>query len=81
MFIGADYRQKVLTFAPGPLMHGTSYHWRIDEVNELESDMPCTGSVWQFTTADFIASHNPAHWSTRIDWLAILSWVPSGPAL
>jgi len=68
-------------YEPGPLMYGTAYYWRIDDVNEAESDAPCCVSVWQFSTADFIASHSPAHRTTDIGWPAILSWVSSGPAL
>ena len=32
----------------------TTYYWRVDEVNDASAASPWTGSVWSFTTADFI---------------------------
>jgi len=40
-------------YAPGALAWGTSYYWRIDEVNSTNAASPWVGSVWTFTTADF----------------------------
>jgi len=34
------------------------YFWRVDEVNDIEADSPWKGSVWSFTTADFIVVDN-----------------------
>ena len=39
---------------PGQLEPGATYYWRIDEVNDLHPDSPWVGSVWCFTTADFL---------------------------
>jgi hypothetical protein len=39
---------------PGQLDSGATYYWRVDEVNDLHSDSPWVGSVWSFTTADFL---------------------------
>lgn len=47
-----DVNERV--FHPGPLAWNQTYYWRVDEVNELEAESPWTGSVWQFTTADFL---------------------------
>ncbi|MEK7995454.1 MAG: LamG-like jellyroll fold domain-containing protein, partial [Planctomycetota bacterium] len=43
--------QDVNTFDPGGLELGTTYFWRVDEVND-----PCIwpGNVWSFTTADHL---------------------------
>jgi len=35
-------------------MGGTTYHWRIDEVNNLNPNSPWKGGVWTFTTADYL---------------------------
>ncbi|UCG56469.1 MAG: leucine-rich repeat domain-containing protein [Phycisphaerales bacterium] len=43
--------QQATTYDPGPLEEGTTYYWRIDEVNDLHLDSPWTGAVWSFTTA------------------------------
>jgi hypothetical protein len=41
-------------YDPGPLMGGTNYYWRIDEVNNLNPNNPWKGGVWAFTTADYL---------------------------
>jgi len=33
---------------PDGLAHGTTYYWRIDEVNEAEPNSPWVGDVWSF---------------------------------
>jgi hypothetical protein len=47
-------RQAETSFAPAKLAWDTTYYWRIDEVNDLNPDSPWKGSVWSFTTADFL---------------------------
>jgi hypothetical protein len=47
-------RQSENTFSPQPLDWNTTYYWRVDEVNDLHPDSPWKGSVWSFTTADFL---------------------------
>ncbi|UCF15087.1 MAG: leucine-rich repeat domain-containing protein [Phycisphaerales bacterium] len=42
------------TYDPGVLEWNTTYYWRVDEINEPESWSPIVGSVWSFTTADFL---------------------------
>jgi hypothetical protein len=42
------------TYNPGKLAWATTYYWRVDEVNDLNPDSPWIGSLWSFTTADFI---------------------------
>ncbi|MGD8499566.1 MAG: carbohydrate binding domain-containing protein [Phycisphaerales bacterium] len=34
---------------PDGLVPGTTYYWRIDEVNDLNANSPWKGSVWSFT--------------------------------
>jgi len=46
-------RQDETSFLPTELAWNTTYYWRIDEVNDQNSDSPWKGSVWSFTTADF----------------------------
>jgi hypothetical protein len=41
------------TYEPGRLLLGTTYYWRIDEVNDVNPDGPWIGNVWSFTTSDF----------------------------
>jgi hypothetical protein len=51
LFLG---RQAGTTFDAGSLEWGKTYSWRVDEINPDEPDSPWQGSVWSFTTANFI---------------------------
>jgi hypothetical protein len=42
------------SFVPGTLEWNKVHFWRVDEINTSEPDSPWKGSVWSFTTADFI---------------------------
>ena len=44
---------------PDGLVQGTTYYWRIDEVNELNPESPWVGDVWSFTVPPKKA-YNPA---------------------
>jgi len=37
-----------------PLEWNKTYYWRIDEINDTNPDSPWTGSIWSFTTANFL---------------------------
>ena len=41
-------------YEPGQLQWNTTYYWRIDEVNNANTDSPWTGPLWSFTTANFL---------------------------
>ncbi len=41
-------------YDPGILDSGSTYYWRIDEVNDTNPDSPWTGNIWSFTTANFL---------------------------
>jgi len=45
---------ELTTYEPGKLEWDATYYWRIDEVNEAEPNNLCKGSVWSFTTANFL---------------------------
>jgi hypothetical protein len=42
------------TFDAGTLEWNKTYYWRVDEVNDAETDSPWQAGVWSFTTADFL---------------------------
>jgi mannan endo-1,4-beta-mannosidase len=42
------------TFDPGELEWNKTYSWRVDEVNEAGAGSLWKGSLWSFTTADFL---------------------------
>ncbi|MBW7991154.1 MAG: LamG domain-containing protein [Planctomycetes bacterium] len=60
---------------PDGLVPGTSYYWRIDEVNDAEPNSPWKGNVWNFTVPPRIAYNPiPADSAESIDTSAQLSW-------
>jgi hypothetical protein len=67
--------QTATTFDPGTMANGTTYYWRIDEVNASGTT---TGVVWSFTTIVAVpgqaSSPNPADSATNVDIDADLSW-------
>jgi hypothetical protein len=41
-------------YDPGALAWDTTYYWRVDEVNDTNPDSPWPGTVWSFSTGDFL---------------------------
>jgi len=57
------------------LIPGTTYYWRIDEVNDTEPNSPWTGAVWSFTVPPKTAySPIPADAADSVAPDAVLSW-------
>ncbi len=62
---------------PGGLVPGTTYYWRIDEVNIAEPNSPWKGAVWSFSIPPKTA-YNPnpaegaefANLNTKLTWTA-----------
>jgi len=63
---------------PDGLVPGTTYYWRIDEVNEANPDSPWKGDVWSFSIPPKTAYHpNPAEGDQVADANSVtLSWTP-----
>jgi hypothetical protein len=61
---------------PDGLVNGTTYYWRIDEVNEADPNSPWKGPVWSFTVPPKKAyAPVPADNAAFIDAAAVtLSW-------
>jgi len=60
---------------PDGLVPGTTYYWRIDEVNDAEPNSPWKGDIWSFTVPPKTAYNpNPADGAEFVDPNAILSW-------
>ena len=59
---------------PEGLVPGTTYYWRIDEVNDLHPESPWKGNVWSFTLPPRKAYNpNPVDGAQFIDPSVILS--------
>ncbi len=62
---------------PDGLVPGTTYYWRIDEVNDLNPDSPWKGDVWSFTVPSKKAYQpDPPDGAKFIDLDVTLSWTP-----
>jgi len=60
---------------PEGLVPGTTYYWRIDEVNDAEPNSPWKGSVWSFSIPPKTAYNpDPAEGAELVDLNANLSW-------
>lgn len=62
---------------PGGLVPGTTYYWRIDEVNDADPNSPWKGNIWSFTVPPKTA-YNPdpvdgaefVELNTKLSWAA-----------
>ncbi|MFZ2148567.1 MAG: LamG domain-containing protein, partial [Sedimentisphaerales bacterium] len=60
---------------PDGLVPGTTYYWRIDEINELDPNSPWKGNVWSFMIAPRTAyDPDPADGAELVALDAKLSW-------
>ena len=60
---------------PDGLIPGTTYYWRIDEVNEADPNSPWKGDVWSFSIPPRTAYNpDPADGAGFVDPNADLSW-------
>ncbi|MFH1717633.1 MAG: LamG domain-containing protein, partial [Planctomycetota bacterium] len=62
---------------PEGLVPGTTYYWRIDEVNEAEPNSPWKGDIWSFSIPPKTAYNpDPADGTEFVATDATLSWTP-----
>jgi hypothetical protein len=62
---------------PGGLVPGTTYYWRIDEVNDADPNSPWKGDVWSFTVPPLTAyDPGPTDGLKYVDPEVTLSWTP-----
>jgi len=62
---------------PEGLVPGTTYYWRIDEVNDADPNSPWKGPVWSFTVPSRIAyAPNPPDGDEFINPNVVLGWMP-----
>jgi len=60
---------------PDGLVPGTTYYWRIDEVNDADPNSPWKGDVWSFTVPSKKAYNSiPAEGSEFVNTDVILNW-------
>jgi len=62
---------------PDGLVPGTSYYWRVDEVNDADPNSPWKGEVWSFSVAPRTAYNpGPADGAEFVDLGVTLNWTP-----
>jgi hypothetical protein len=62
---------------PDGLVPGTTYYWRIDEVNDTDPNSPWKGPVWSFTVPSRIAyDPSPPDGAKFVDPNVIFNWSP-----
>jgi len=62
---------------PDGLVPGTTYYWRVDEVNDADPNSPWKGDVWSFMVPPRIAYNpDPPDRVKFVDPNVILSWAP-----
>jgi hypothetical protein len=60
---------------PDGLVPGTTYYWRIDEVNSVNPDSPWKGDVWSFSIPPVTAyAPEPADGAEFVELNALLGW-------
>jgi hypothetical protein len=68
-FVGNPY--------PDGLVPGTTYYWRVDEVNTADPNSPWKGPVWRFSIPPRTAYNpNPADGAESVALNAKLTWAP-----
>ncbi|MHC4751849.1 MAG: LamG-like jellyroll fold domain-containing protein, partial [Planctomycetota bacterium] len=73
--VGYGYTQE--DPLPGGFVPGTTYYWRIDEVNDTDPNSPWKGKIWSFSLPPTKAYFpNPSDPSAFIDPNVDLSWGP-----
>ena len=62
---------------PDGLVPGTTYYWRIDEVNDSEPNSPWKGDIWSFSIPPKTAyAPDPADGAEFVDPNAVFTWTP-----
>ncbi len=88
VFVGNQTEEFIVAGFPGNpipegLVPGTTYYWRVDEVNDANPDSPWKGSVWSFSIPPKTAYNpDPADGAEFVDPNSpTLTWTPGFGAI
>jgi hypothetical protein len=65
--------QGTTNYTPDSLKMATTYYWRVDEFDVVETHK---GNVWSFTTEGAVQSVNPSNGAVDVTQTPILTWTP-----
>jgi hypothetical protein len=65
--------QGTTDYDPGTLTMATTYYWRVDEFDIVET---YKGDIWSFITEGAVANPAPANGALDVSQTAVLSWSP-----
>jgi hypothetical protein len=65
--------QGTTTYTPGTLKMASTYYWRVDEFDIVETHK---GDVWSFTTEGAVSNPNPAKGAVDVTQTPALTWAP-----
>jgi len=75
VFVGSATDSSQLVGVPEALVPGTTYYWRVDEVNDVNPDSPWRGEVWSFWVRPVVAwDPSPADGLMYVNPEQSLSW-------
>jgi len=63
------------SFDPGALEFGKTYYWRVDEISTTDPASPWTGTVWSFTTANFIVIDDFEDYVDDVEGRIFQTWI------
>jgi hypothetical protein len=81
-FVGNQAAPNALAGFPGfpypeGLVPGTTYYWRVDEVNDADPNSPWTGEIWSFSIPSKTAyAPLPADGADSVELDSRLNWTP-----
>jgi len=64
-----------VTYDSGSLEWNKTYYWRVDEVNAASADSPWKGSIWSFTTADFVVVDDFESYTDEVGERIFQTWL------
>ncbi len=65
-------------YSPSSLVLGTTYFWRVDEVNQARTPAIWPGDVWTFTTADYVVVDDLESYGDDSPNRVFQAWIDGG---
>ena len=63
------------TYEPVSLNYGQAYHWKINEVNDVETPSAWEGDIWSFTTAEYLVVDDFETYTNDVGNRVFQTWI------